>query len=678
MGRGRGTTTSEPDKKTSAISPFIILRTGAGGLSSVGSFIWRFKTFLEENHLITPAEEHEETDLYYRIPGLEAGSLAFHQLASFLHQHQFVLNEDDVSDGTIRPVNRGWLVKFGSLVLPLMLLREVWDKVEESSPEFIHLKGSKRSHYLLNRIRDVVLFYIHKEGNKKRSMPTESQNLVDQHFIMDWPFFHEVHLEFLGQLTTDGVPRDRIFPRGLYDILMIWEQRSKLQPLRSLPQWTYDPSKDSLDLRKGDDSARLNQQGNTSAEPSEGYQDDQPVLKDDENCNNEESACIWPSDTRRYEVFAYRRPPQSQNTALDGRTSKRQKLQVRTEKALSTTGQHKVSSSRILAAPARDVHHQGFIDDDYTEQQFWEHLWYRLYELQWSIASDDTLKKRFSWVLYWVREDEMPLEPLSFVDSLLQVWYGAEGALESVTHPYNIPPGCCFNRELINPDLDPRWVEGILAHGDSAQKVRSRLLKYHKLDISHDDIYNKYGILLPYVWEKAYAQGYLNSRSDLFQPKQTHEDATSIEPDELDDISDRASQSEAEEVRKAPAKPVTQAQAAKLEVIVMEIIRDDYQSQNGSTWMWLHLQRTHLLGRRGNGVLLKKILDVDPDFASKEKRICMKLRMELKIVDYVEDEEFSWHGRRLPPSVIAARHLRLPWPQRARFLLAPKHGQAQR
>lgn len=93
---------------------------------------------------------------------------------------------------------------------------------------------------------------------------------------------------------------------------MIWEQWSRLQPLQSIPQWTYDPSKDSSDLRKGDDSARLTQQGNTSAEPYEGYQDDQPVIEDDENCNNEERAYVWPSDTRRYEVFAYRRPPHSQ------------------------------------------------------------------------------------------------------------------------------------------------------------------------------------------------------------------------------------------------------------------------------------------------------------------------------------------------------------------------------
>jgi hypothetical protein len=93
-------------------------------------FIWRFKTFLEESHLITPPEEHEETDLYYRIPSLEAGSLTFHQLALFLHQHQFVLNGDEMSDGTICPVDRTWLIKFGSLVLPHILLREVWDKIE--------------------------------------------------------------------------------------------------------------------------------------------------------------------------------------------------------------------------------------------------------------------------------------------------------------------------------------------------------------------------------------------------------------------------------------------------------------------------------------------------------------------------------------------------------------------
>jgi hypothetical protein len=82
-------------------------------------------------------------------------------------------------------------------------------------------------------------------------------------------------------------------------------------------------------------------------------------------------------------------------------------------------------------------------------------------------------------------------------------------------------------------------------------------LKYHKLDISHDDICNKDGILLPYIWEKTYAQGYLNSRGDLFQPEQAHEDTTPVEPDELDSISNDISQSEAEEVGKAPAKSVT-------------------------------------------------------------------------------------------------------------------------
>ena len=212
-------------------------------------------------------------------------------------------------------------------------------------------------------------------------------------------------------------------------------------------------------------------------------------------------------------------------------------------------------------------------------------------------------------------------------------------------------------------------MKGILAYGDSAQKAQSRLLKYHKLHISHDDICNKYGILLPYVWGKAFAQGYLNSRGDLFQPEQIHEDTTPVALDELNGISDSASQSEVEEIGKAPAKPVTQAEAAKLESVVMEIIRDDYQSQNGCTWMWLHLQRTHLLDRRGNIVLLKKILDDDPNFGCKEKRICMKLRQELGIVNYVEDEEFSWHGRRLPPGNVTARRLRLPWPDDQRSSL---------
>jgi hypothetical protein len=68
-------------------------------------------------------------------------------------------------------------------------------------------------------------------------------------------------------------------------------------------------------------------------------------------------------------------------------------------------------------------------------------------------------------------------------------------------------------------------------------------------------------------------------------------------------------------------------------------------------------------------VLLEKILDLDPDFTCKEKRIYIKLRKELGIVDYVEEEEFSWHGRYLPPGLITARRLRLPWPNNRRSSL---------
>ena len=80
----------------------------------------------------------------------------------------------------------------------------------------------------------------------------------------------------------------------------------------------------------------------------------------------------------------------------------------------------------------------------------------------------------------------------------------------------------------------------------------------------------------------------------------------------------------------------------------MKAILDDHRSGNGITWMWLHLQRTHALGSQVNDTPLEQILATNSEFVHNEKRICVRLRKELHVVEYVDDEEYSLNGRRVP------------------------------
>jgi hypothetical protein len=85
--------------------------------------------------------------------------------------------------------------------------------------------------------------------------------------------------------------------------------------------------------------------------------------------------------------------------------------------------------------------------------------------------------------------------------------------------------------------------------------------------------------------------------------------------------------------------------------VVKQMISRSFASGNASTWAWLHLRQGHLLEKGGNSTLVEDIVAVDPRFPPKERRIQSELREELNIHDYVEDDEFQWHGRLIPPGV---------------------------
>jgi len=75
------------------------------------------------------------------------------------------------------------------------------------------------------------------------------------------------------------------------------------------------------------------------------------------------------------------------------------------------------------------------------------------------------------------------------------------------------------------------------------------------------------------------------------------------------------------------------------------------------TWAWLHLKRIYKnsLADLGNSNLAQAALDLDSAFDGKEIRICLNLRKDLHIVDYIDGFNFSWHGRLVPPGSITSK-----------------------
>jgi hypothetical protein len=65
-------------------------------------------------------------------------------------------------------------------------------------------------------------------------------------YIMRWSFFLEIWHESTAQLLADGVPPEHILVGGAFDVLHIWDKHRKItMDWKSLPKWTYDPTRDT-------------------------------------------------------------------------------------------------------------------------------------------------------------------------------------------------------------------------------------------------------------------------------------------------------------------------------------------------------------------------------------------------------------------------------------------------
>lgn len=509
--------------------------------------------------------------------------------------------------------------------------------------------------YLRQRFRQVVLHYIWKSIFEENCLSTEIASM--SWYVMRWSFFLEIWHESTAQLLADGVPRERVLVGGVFDVLRIWDRHKKTTVnWKSLPKWTYDPTRDThrttsldeltnspLNDSMSDDSVCSE---TCDSEGDDNGDDSLSSYEDLEDSGDNDIPYVWPSDTYRYEALAYSThfkalaaTVQDQRSASEDSTMT---INFRTPRRI-VMGQHRVSTLRILVRLMREVHKDIFDGGPviFREKDFWSNLWFSL-DKTWGIVLPELLKERFDWVLEYIRVGTMPKEVLCFKDALRQVWSGARAVLRSAEHPYNYDVGCAIGN-FFNPDLCPRWVNAIMALDDAMSKVLTRLSEFYGVQITSKKIQESYGILIADLWEEAYAQGWLdnNGTSDgesqkAFQHSLINNDGTSITTTILNAQPDLTNMAE---------------QGDETVSVVKQMISRSFASGNASTWAWLHLRQGHLLKKGGNSTLFEDIVAVDPQFPHKERRIQSELREELDIHDYVEDDEFQWHGRLIPPGV---------------------------
>jgi hypothetical protein len=213
------------------------------GLESLRSYICKqswfqicyLKTFLEDKNLVTsPPGEY---DNYYHIPELENGVKFFSQFSAFLRHHGFRTKElakQGVS------VHGYWLDNFARVMLPEMLSREIWKRLNckymiykivikwlaslthlpwsATPPSNLPVRLFRHSPYVRERFLFVVLYNIYKGVQQNCS---SSGDVAMSGFVMDWDFLLEVWHESRVQLLSDGVPPAHMPAKGVNDIVYI-------------------------------------------------------------------------------------------------------------------------------------------------------------------------------------------------------------------------------------------------------------------------------------------------------------------------------------------------------------------------------------------------------------------------------------------------------------------------
>lgn len=307
---------------------------------------------------------------------------------------------------------------------------------------------------------------------------------------MRWSFFLEMWHKSTAQLLVDGIPQERILLGGIFDVLHIWDMyRKAIVDCKSLPKWTYDPTRDvhrKIVLDKLTDTP-LNepisdQSVGSETCDSEGDDNDNDSLSSHEELGDLEDndiPYVWPSDAYRYEALASSTSWKTRTPTVQDQKSISENSTIAIDFRISKRiimGQHQVSTLRVLVRLMRDVHKDILDSGPVTlrEKDFWTNLWFRL-DNTWGIILPKLLKERFDWVLEYIREGRMPKEALCVKDALRQVWTRPGTVLKSTKHPYSYNVGFVVEN-VFNPDLCPGWVNAIMSR--SLQERSKEAMEY--------------------------------------------------------------------------------------------------------------------------------------------------------------------------------------------------------
>ena len=332
--------------------------------------------------------------------------------------------------------------------------------------------------------------------------------------------------------------------------------------------------------------------------------------------------------------------------------------------------QHRISTFRVLIRRITDMHRAIFAEENATLDHFWEQLFLDMGTDEWGNPSPNTpegLKGRFGWVHEYITKGKMPVEVLRFMDALRQAW-SEDGTVRRITtHPYTSKAECAIG-SFLNPDLCPRWTNWIMTKHDAMAKVLKWLPVRYGVHVTAEKIKQSYGILIPVLWEEAYKMGLLKNGDAMDLVSDRISQNNWIETfDEHAELDEAEKDAEPEDAEPEDAEP----EDDKTIEAVKELIGASYLSGNASTWAWLHLRFPQKLRKGGNTVLVDAITQLDPDIVQKKEWLMrLKMRKQLGIKEFVNDEDFQYHGRLIPPGFFST------WTSKSSGPLLFKPGEA--
>lgn len=379
-----------------------------------------------------------------------------------------------------------------------------------------------------------------------------------------WPELVDLWHDCTTHLMTDGIPRDQMPIAGVFDVIHLWRRhRSSLTQYDALPFWQYEKS--DANISHGQIPPKFcAQSDNDSVSSSEDDLETEHSQSGVDINASPEPSCeySWPSDTIRYEALSI--TDRLSSGQLNGTshipTKAILKIDMRAIRP-KQMGQHRVSTFRVLVHIMQETHREDFdslsnTDGDYD---FWAHVYMKLNE-KWGIDSIYLLKKRFTWVLDYIRSGAMPQIAACIQDALRQIWSTAGTPLRLVKHLYNYDVPFAVGH-FLNPDLCPRWVKLMLHHNDAMGKLLATLPDLYGIEVSSHELRHNYGILLANLWEEAFSQGLLQDQTSDPQPPATFEPPPGFD-------------------------------------VARDLVRQSLLLKNAGTWAWLQLR---------NFIRLKKV-----------------------------------------------------------------------